>query len=112
MRGRYRFGAGEIRDRSRYATYTLVRPRRQVEALGRAFQKRPASLLKFANRCKLLTLQSRVGTAGPPYLQLPCLGNPLCDNWTAFTIGAVTAQHCGRRSRNLNVQVDAIKERA
>jgi len=78
--GRYRFLPGEICDCSRYAAQTLVRPRRQVEALGRAFEERPAGVVNRANSCELLAFKSRIGAARAPYLQLPCLGNPLRNN--------------------------------
>ena len=63
----------------RHAHDALVGTRGQVEAVGSAFEQRPAFVIERAGRFERVAVQARIGDAGAFHLHPPRLRDPLRD---------------------------------
>ena len=112
MRGRYFSIPGQISNRPRHAQDTLVRTRRQVEALCRTFEQRPALVIDLTHRGKLLALKPGIGHARALDLPAPYMSDACRHCGTVFAVRVTVAKHLGRRPHYLDMQVDAIQQRS
>jgi len=112
MRGRYFSIPGQISNRPRHAQDTLVRTCRQVEALCRTFEQRPALLIDLAYGGKLLSLQPGISHARALDLLAPYMSDTCRHCGAVLAVRVTVAKHLGRRPHYLDMQVDAIQQRS
>jgi hypothetical protein len=112
MRGRYTFGGRQVGYGARHTQYAVVRARRQVELPGRLFEQTPARIVCITERCQRISLEARIADGRALFLQLPRLLYAAGNDRACFAVRLRGSQRLRRRSRNFDVQVDAVEQRA
>ena len=89
-----------------------MRTRRQIEALCRAFEQRPALIIDLTCGGKRLSLQPGIRHAGAVDLPAPYMSDTCRHSGAVFTTRVAVAKHLGRWPHYLDMQVDAIQQRS
>ena len=85
MRWRYFCFPRQVRNCPRYAQYALVRPRRQVEPLGRILKQCPARPFNRTGSRQFRSFKARIGYSSALHLAPPRSSNAFRDGITVCT---------------------------